>query len=156
MKEQLLKIITEEMTRWQEYYQHTTIHLYSIITACFRAEAKFVEDETKKVEKTAIFAVIDEYLASIEDDEECVNAIYNVVVNTFDDIAIPFIGELIEEGKKDGRTLSKLTATEALADVENELIARQHINEESLVAMRTLQWVADKIRALDETGGGQA
>lgn len=144
-KEKLITKIDEEMRKWQEYYQHTELHIYAMITSCFRAGAQFVEDESKKVNKMEIFNIIDEYLATIDSDDECLDTIFNTIMNTFIEISAPFLQELMDGGNASNATLAKLTVIEALADIENELVARQRINDESLISMRTLQWVKNII-----------
>lgn len=150
-KSELLAKIQEEMNKWLNYYQQIDIHIYSIVTTCFRAGAEFVSDESKKVEKAGIFAAIDNCLATIENDTECLNEIYSIVMNTCADTCTTFLNELVAAGKNDNATLAELKPVEALADIESELIARQRINDESLIALRTLQWVNNIITNEKET-----
>lgn len=145
-KEELLTKIEEEMGKWQNYYQQTDIHIYAMLGACFRANAVYTEDTTKAVQRHLIFDTIDNYLSEIENDDDCLNAIFNVLVNTFSDIALPFLTELNKAGDEDNAELAQLTTTEALVNITSELLARQRIDDESLISLRTLQWVKDIIK----------
>lgn len=150
-KNELLTKIREEMNKWLSYYQQIDIHIYSIVTTCFRASAVSTIDIDKAVDKTKLFETIDQCLATIEDDKECLNEIYSIVMSSCTDMCTTFLNELKAAGDNKDATLAELKPVEALAEIESELIARQRISDEALIALRTLQWVDNIIANEKET-----
>lgn len=155
MKE-LIEKIDNEMSVWNGEYSRVDVYLYPMIAACFRAKATFTIEE--KVKITEIFQKIDHQLMSIEDDSECLNAIYSTVVSYTGDSfvkqleetgkgKIPVLDENgIPTGEMTDPVFAEMTVEEALMAIEEQLVARQKISDESLIRLQTLQWVKDQIK----------
>lgn len=146
-KEELLAKIERERNLWLGYYNEIAMHLYAIAGACFRAKAVFSEDKTKVVPKDDILKTVDDILTSVEDDKECLDNIYSIIMNSYEPVREFITQELsnIPEAENKGIEIAKITPEEALTKIENELIARQNISNESLIRLQTLQWIKDII-----------
>lgn len=146
-KEELLEKIEKERQIWLGYYSDIAMHLYAIAGVCFRAGATFKEDTTKVVLKDSILEAIHNCYVSIEEDTECLDDIYSIILNSYEPVREFITQELsnIPEAENKGIEIAKITPEEALTKIENELIARQNISNESLIRLQTLQWIKDII-----------
>lgn len=144
-KKELLEKIDKERQIWLDYYTNVDIYLYAIVGACYRAGAQFKEDETKIVTKDKILTAVDNSLTSVDDDTECLNDIFNIVLNSDEHIKDFVLKELSDAPKDKGIEVAAITLEEAFEKIEQELIARKNISNESLIRLQTLQWFKDII-----------
>lgn len=141
-KNELLEKLQKENDMWTAHYHQISSYLYNIMGICYRTGTEYEVGE-KIINERDTLLLINQSYNEIEDDEQCLASIYNTVINTLGE---DFIKELDQVGEDDAeKTLAKLTIPEALTEIGNVLNAKLNIDNEGLIAMRTIQWMMNII-----------
>lgn len=157
---ELLNRIDKEMELWQNYYNNIDMFIYTIAALCWRTadnnERSSIGELSSATEHTVlqdVSSVLNAYFDDIDNTQPplyYINQIYTYVMSYLGDKGTKYIEDLSNSGSEDA-TLVLLSVEDAINEIAEQLIARDNIQKEAYVSLRTLQWVKDLIPKENET-----